>query len=254
LKGHDKGRTYKVIKNELMKLGYIVKEHILNTMDFSYLPQNRERIYILCFLRQEDADRFNMFEKLDEYKLDLSRNERIESIKKIIDYNDKVEDKYYYTKEKYPHYFITKKEYEQIPKEERKNVRVNLDEQIDEMYEFYQLRRGMYVRKNKSGVCPTLTANMGTGGHNVPLIRNHRGVRKLTPSETLKLQGFPVGNGFEMPEKFKGRAYADSYLYKQAGNAVSVPIAKLLAEKLLKALLETDENSYYDEPKKSNVS
>jgi DNA (cytosine-5)-methyltransferase 1 len=98
----------------------------------------------------------------------------------------------------------------------------------------------MYVRKNKSDVCPTLTANMGTGGHNVPLVRNHRGVRKLTPAETLRLQGFPVGNGYKMPEKFKGRAFADSYLYKQAGNAVSVPVIQLIATELLKVLLSNE--------------
>ena len=37
----------------------------------------------------------------------------------------------------------------------------------------------VYVRENKSGVCPTLTANMGTGGHNVPLIKDDYGIRKL---------------------------------------------------------------------------
>ena len=49
----------------------------------------------------------------------------------------------------------------------------------------------MYVRKNMSNVCPTLTANMGTGGHNVPLIYTDYGIRKLTPKECFKLQGFP---------------------------------------------------------------
>ena len=43
---------------------------------------------------------------------------------------------------------------------------------------FIKFRRSMYVRHNKSGVSPTLTANMGTGGHNVPLI--------LTPGNSRK--------------------------------------------------------------------
>ena len=64
-----------------------------------------------------------------------------------------------------------------MPLTDRKDVRINLDEQIDEENEFYQVRRGMYVRKNMSGVCPTLTANMGTGGHNVPLIKVNDRVR-----------------------------------------------------------------------------
>ena len=54
----------------------------------------------------------------------------------------------------------------------------------------YQWRR-VYVRENKNNVCPTLTANMGTGGHNVPLILdNENNIRKLTPKECLLLQGF----------------------------------------------------------------
>ena len=240
LKSHDGGRTYKVIKSEIEKLGYIVKEHIINTMDYSYLPQNRERIYIICFLNKEDADKFTMFEDLEKFKLKQNAQDRENEIKKIIDYTKKADDKYYYTKEKYPHYFLSVEEYESIPEQDRKSVRVNLDEQIDEMYQFYQVRRGMYVRKNKSDVCPTLTANMGTGGHNVPLIRDNWGIRKLTPAETLRLQGFPVGKGFKIPERYKGRAFADSYLYKQAGNAVSVPVIKLLATELLKVLIEND--------------
>ena len=94
----------------------------------------------------------------------------------------------------------------------------------------------MYVRKNKSGVCPTLTANMGTGGHNVPLIKVPDGIRKLTPKETYKLQGFPVDNGYLLPKTYKGKPYPDSQLYKQAGNAVSVPIIQLLASELLEIL------------------
>jgi DNA (cytosine-5)-methyltransferase 1 len=237
LKSHDGGRTYEVIKGEIEKIGYLVKEQILNTMHYSRFPQNRERIYILCFLHKEDADKFQMFENINNFKLKQNSQDRVSEIKKIIDYSDSVSDKYYYTKEKYPHYFLTTEDYYKIPEKDRNRVRVNLDEQVDELYQFYQVRRGMYVRKNKSDVCPTLTANMGMGGHNVPLVRNHRGVRKLTPAETFRLQGFPVGNGYKMPEKIKGRVFADSYLYKQAGNAVSVPIIQLIATELLKVLL-----------------
>lgn len=123
-----------------------------------------------------------------------------------------------------------------IPISDRKDIRINLDEQVSEMYQFYQVRRGMYVRKNMSGVCPTLTANMGTGGHNVPLIKVNDGIRKITPAEAFKLQGFPVGDGYILPEKYNGRSYAKSHLYKQAGNAVSVPVIELLAKEILKTL------------------
>ena len=130
--------------------------------------------------------------------------------------------------------------YNSLPDEERRDERINLDEQITEFYQFYQVRRGMYVRKNQSNVCPTLTANMGTGGHNVPLILDDFGIRKLTPAETLRLQGFPVGNGYNVPTEFKGKKYSDANLYKQAGNAVSVPVIKLIATEILKVLISND--------------
>lgn len=236
LKSHDKGRTYEVIKSKLQESGYTIFEKVLNTMEYSYLPQNRERIYIIGFLNKEDADKFKLFDgdNIDKFKISMTKKERTDGIKQIIDYNLKKDDnaKYYYTKERYPKYFMSEEDYKDSDKENR----INLNEQVDKLYEFYQCRRGMYVRKNMSGVCPTLTANMGTGGHNVPLIKVHDGIRKLTPKETFKLQGFPVDDGYLLPAEHKGKPYPDSQLYKQAGNAVSVPIIQLLAEELLKIL------------------
>ena len=233
LKSHDKGRTYQTIKRKLEDSGYIIKEAVLNTMLYSDLPQNRERIYIIGFLNKEDADKFNMYEHLDDYKIKSSPQDRIKQINNIIDYTEK-DPQYFYTKEKYPHYFLTPEEYEATDKP--KEVRVNLSESITEMHQFYQLRRGLYVRKNQSDVCPTLTANMGTGGHNVPLILTDMGIRKLTPAETFRLQGFPAGKGYVLPTTYKGKKYSNSHLYKQAGNAVSVPIITLIAEQILNVL------------------
>lgn len=233
LKSHDDKKTYRFIKTELEKTGYTVKEAVLNTMDYSDLPQNRERIYIVGFLSQKDADKFDMFSRLNDFKKKKSSKERVEDIKRIIDYSLD-DEKYFYTKEKYPKYFITEEEFQQIKND--KDNRINLEEDICEKHQFYQIRRGMYVRKNKSNVCPTLTANMGTGGHNVPLIKVDGGIRKLTPVETFRLQGFPIGKGYELPKRYKNREYSKGNLYKQAGNAVSVPIIKLLAEEILKIL------------------
>ena len=100
----------------------------------------------------------------------------------------------------------------------------------------YQLRR-VYIRENQSNVCPTLTANMGTGGHNVPLIIDNWGYRKLTPKETLRLQGFPVDTNYQIPKEM-----ANSHLYKQAGNAVSVPVIKRIAKNYIRALDSVYEN------------
>jgi DNA (cytosine-5)-methyltransferase 1 len=91
----------------------------------------------------------------------------------------------------------------------------------------YQWRR-KYVRENKSNEFPTLTANMGTGGHNVPLIKDNWGIRKLTPKECFSIQGYPE---IKLPD-LKG----DSQLYKQAGNMVTVDVIQLIAELIFKSL------------------
>jgi DNA (cytosine-5)-methyltransferase 1 len=248
LRGHDNGNTFQVIKTELENIGYTVKEAVLNTMSYTEMPQNRERIFIVCFLNIEDAARFTMFDvddrgryiNLNNFRVQITEEQRIQGLQELINWGigrNQIEYQgYYYTRERYPKYFTTEEEFLQIPEQERNQERINLDEQITEPFQFYQIRRGMYVRMNMSGVCPTLTANMGTGGHNVPLIRVADGIRKLTPEETFKLQGFPIGNGYELPETFNGRRYSDGRLYKQAGNAVSVPVIKLIAEQILIAL------------------
>lgn len=86
----------------------------------------------------------------------------------------------------------------------------------------YQYRRGI-VRENKSKVCPTLTANMGTGGHNVPIILDSTGIRKLTPNECLRLQGF-------LNYDIKG--FSDSCVYKLCGNSVTTNVLDLIFTKL----------------------
>lgn len=67
---------------------------------------------------------------------------------------------------------------------------------------------------------------MGTGGHNVPLILDTDGIRKLTPRECFNLQGFPPD--YILP------TLSDSLLYKLAGNAVSVPVIELIIDRLFK--------------------
>jgi len=96
----------------------------------------------------------------------------------------------------------------------------------------YQLRR-VYVRENKNNVCPTLTANMGTGGHNVPLIIDDFGIRKLTPRECLSFQGFP--EDYKIPSNV-----SNAQLYKQAGNAVSVTVVERIARNMILVMREVD--------------
>lgn len=78
---------------------------------------------------------------------------------------------------------------------------------------------------------------MGTGGHNVPLIKDRYGIRKLTPRECLLFQGFP--KNYKIPQKL-----SNGQLYKQAGNSVSVPVIKRIAENMILVMNESDHINY----------
>ncbi len=65
---------------------------------------------------------------------------------------------------------------------------------------------------------------MGSGGHNVHLLKDDTGIRKLTPRECFNLQGFP--SDYKLP------ALCDSALYKLAGNAVSISAIEFIINKL----------------------
>jgi DNA (cytosine-5)-methyltransferase 1 len=139
-------------------------------------------------------------EEFDKFTLDFPKIEK----RKISEFLEKeVPAKYYYT--------------------DKSSAWLLLKESVIKKDTIYQYRR-VYVRENKSDECPTLTANMGTGGHNVPIILDDKGIRKLTPRECFNLQGFP--------ESYKLPSLSDCSLYKLAGNAVSVPVVKLIANRL----------------------
>ena len=95
----------------------------------------------------------------------------------------------------------------------------------------YQIRRH-YARGKSDGLCPTLTANMGAGGHNVPFISDGWGIRKLTVTECAKLQGFD-----ELEDLFPDEV-PDNARYKMIGNAVSQTVAASLATQALNLLAQ----------------
>lgn len=193
LVGHDNGKTFRIILERLEAAGYKVKYQVLNAMYYGNIPQNRERIYIVAFKDENLFNKFNFPEPIELKK----------KLKDVIDYNKKQDEKYYY-KEDCTFYD-------------------KLIEGMTSKETVYQWRR-IYVRENKSNVCPTLTANMGTGGHNVPLILTNNGIRKLTPRECFNLQGYP--KNFKLPD------LANTRLYKQAGNSVVVPVINRIAEQI----------------------
>lgn len=189
------GNDFKAILDHLNNCGYSVRHDVLGGHTHGNTPQCRERMFIAGFLDEDTASRF-------EFPGEVSLTTKIDD---LIDRKTKVDEKYYY-KPSSQYYKM-------------------IDESITNG-SIYQMRR-VYMRENKGGVCPTLTANMGGGGHNVPVIRDDFGIRKLTPRETLRFQGFP--------EEFR-IVTSDVHAYKQAGNSVVVPVVRRIAEAMGKVL------------------
>lgn len=95
---------------------------------------------------------------------------------------------------------------------------------IWEMHHASEVYRGLWTAQNrpetyKEQVAPTLQARMGTGGNNIPLV----GVRKLTPLECERLQGFPDN---------WTASQSDTQRYRQMGNAVTVNVAEWVAKRI----------------------
>ena len=196
---HDNGKTFETIIEVLeKKLKYKVYHKVLNSMTHANIPQNRERIFIVAF----DPKQVKNFS-------DFKFPEKIELTKTIHDILEKgkQEEKYYYPKS---HQYYPELEKTMLSKDT-----------------VYQWRR-VYVRENKSNVCPTLTANMGTGGHNVPLIKDNYGIRKLTPRECFSFQGYP--ENYVLPNLANGR------LYTQAGNSVTTTLIERIANQMMEVL------------------
>jgi len=206
---HDDGKTFKVVRESLEEIGYCVFSEVLNTCKYTRIPQNRERTFIICFLEGRDAmlDQDSLMSQTFKSLFPLSSMGKPDKIQNYLE-SGPVDKKFYYGTEKYMYQ--------------------DLLEGIKSSDTVYQWRR-LYVRENKNKLCPTLTANMGTGGHNVPLIKDNFGFRKLTPRECFNLQGFP--SSFILPPTI-----ATSQLYKQAGNSVTVTLIERIADCIKQSL------------------
>lgn len=197
---HDRGNTFRTICEALSDIGYTVTYQVMNAMYYGNVPQCRERIYIVALRDKPDMLKFS-------WPLPI---ELTTGVRDIIDFDKKVDSKYYYTDGKFAGDIYDKL------------CEAMVDDNIHDPY-VYQWRR-KYVRRNQSHVIPTLTANMGMGGHNVCLVKTKYGIRKLTPRECFRAQGFP--DDFRLPEQ------SNSRLYKQAGNSVCVPVVHRIAERI----------------------
>jgi DNA (cytosine-5)-methyltransferase 1 len=200
LVSHDNGNTFKTIIETLEnKLGYKTFSKVLNSSTHANVPQNRERIFIVAF-DPNQVPNYSKFEFPQPIKL----------TKTIHDFLDKEkQDDIFYYKNDHQYY------------SELSKTMISKDT-------VYQWRR-VYARENKSNLCPTLTANMGTGGHNVPLIKDNFGIRKLTPKECFAFQGYPI-------DKYIIPKLSNSKLYMQAGNSVTTTLIERIANQIIDVL------------------
>ena len=135
---HDKGETFAFMLNSLADCGYVLTQKVLNSMEHANVPQNRERVFVVGF---RDVAKLQKFEFPSEVKLTKTIHDCLEK--------KQVAKEFYY--------------------DNRYECFAEIEKSIESRDTLYQWRRH-YVRENKSNACPTLTANMGTGGHNVPLL------------------------------------------------------------------------------------
>ena len=207
VKSHDDGRTFLRIQTAVQRRGYWCTDanaQFLNTMDHTDIPQNRERLFIVAF--SQEHFHFNPF----RFPKPLDPKNR-RKISEFLDLDVRGEDSLYFKDDsQYLPMFL---------KEMAKGAKDTV----------YQLRRN-YVRENMNKVCFTLMANMGDGGHNVPVIKDRWGVRRLSARECARLQGFD-DKWFKMPPEV-----SSVQLYKQVGNAVTVDLVRRLAEVIISCL------------------
>lgn len=202
------GAWFREIKKQLQLAGYWFRDanaRELDLFDFTPLPQKRSRLFMVAWSMDHfRSGRFEFPEPGPKPKKDMT---------KFIDFSGCKPDNYY------------------LPEDNRYFHRIgsrNVDTKTKK--HLYQLRK-FVVRLKSPNICPTLTANMGRGGHNVPFIWDAGGLRKLTEAECLRLQGFP--KTFKFPDQV-----GSTHRYTQIGNAVAPPVSAILARQVKKRILE----------------
>lgn len=204
---HDRGRTYKVIKKSFEQIGYTVYEKVLNSKDFG-VPQNRERIYIVAFRNDIESRSF-------VFPIGDKKNTCIRDIME----EKPVSVKYYLSTT----YLETLKKHK-----ERHAAKGN-----GFGYEIRELggTAGALVCGGMGRERNLIVDDRLTDFTPVTHIKgevNRQGVRKMTPREWARLQGFPDDFKLEL---------ADTHLYKQFGNSVTVNVIEAIAREIRRVLI-----------------
>ena len=203
---HDKGRTFKVITKTFQDLGYTVYSQVLNSKNFG-VPQNRERIYLVAFRNDIAPDNFLFPTTIDDTK----------RIKDIIE-EEAVPAKYYLSET----YLQTLKNHKarHAAKGNGFGYEIRAWDDIAGAIVCGGMgrERNLVIDERQKDLTPTT---------HIKGEINKEGVRKMTPREWARLQGFP--DSFNLP-------LADVHLYKQFGNSVTVNVIEAIAEKIKEVL------------------
>lgn len=208
LVNHDKGRTFSIIKQTFTNLGYQVFSDVLNSKDFG-VPQNRERIYIVAFRNDIAPDNFD-FQSLKPKK-------KPSKISDILEENP-VSVKYYLS----TRYLDTLRKHK--ARHQAKGNGFGYEVRDLDSHAGTIVCGGMGRERNLI-IDERLTDF--TPITNIKGEVNREYIRKMTPREWARLQGFP--------DSFKLHR-ADVHLYKQLGNSVTVPVVQAIAKQIKKVL------------------
>lgn len=200
------GSWFIELANQIKKAGYWFREtnaFELDSFDYTHVPQRRKRLFMVAFA----TNRF----RNGKISLHLPMTSTQKDLSEFINFDHQLEDDSYYLDPENKYYKM-------------------LMEKGSKPRSILQLRK-YEVRAKGENVVPTLTANMGQGGHNVPFLVDAKGLRKLTEYECLKLQGFPIDYRFpdEVPRAKR---------YQQVGNSVVPPLIGLLAESIKEKIIQ----------------
>ena len=212
----DRGQWFDRIQHALRNAGYWFRRTscwVVNVKDATTLPQDRERLFLVAASRAHFN--YNPFPPPRNPRQDghLAHAGRQPRLDEFIDRSRRRAGTEYLPPENRYYKMIA-----------RKMAAGSLDN-------IYQLRRS-YVREKPGGLCPTLTANMGRGGHNVPFVRDEWGIRRLGVDEVARLQGFAEPETILFPD------LPVPAKYRLLGNAVCVHLAAL-AGRACRDALET---------------